>query len=137
MNYVAIDPQGYYFDPETGADLEISWDDYGNPINASNGAQLQFWGDSGFDGGQITQAVRDVLISIYGNPASVRANAPMDRYPGQAQSPSGVRVITSQPPVPRVSSSDGAGIHLSTQTLMLLVGGVLLFMLGQSRGGKR
>lgn len=134
--YVAIDEEGYYYDPETGADLEVTFNDYGQPLDANSGLVLQFWGDSGFDGSQITQAVRDVLIGIYGNPGAVRANAPRDRFPVDSvpQSTGGV-IVTSTPR--RTSGEGGAGIQLSTTTLMLIAGGVLLFMLGQSRGGNR
>lgn len=137
MNYyVAIDEEGYYYDPVTYEYLDLYWDDNLNPYDADGNA-LQFWGGSGFDGKQITQAVRDVLISIWGNPASVRANTPQNRYPGPPN-PGGVPVVV--PPNPdreRPQRPDGAGIHLSTGTLMLIVGGALLFIVGQSRGGKR
>lgn len=132
--YVAVDPEGYYFDPQTEEPISVVFDDNGRPFDAELGVPLQFWGDSGFDGAQITSAVRDVLIAVYGNPAAVRANAPRDRVPIM-QAPAATReVIVSDP---RASRSDGAGIHLSTTTLMLIVGGVLLFMVGQNRGASR
>lgn len=129
---VAIDPQGYFYDPETDENMDVYWNDQGYPIDADGNA-LQFWGDSGFDGGQITSAVRDVLISVWGNPAAVRANGPRDRYQGP-QEYGGVRVMTT---APATNVRGGAGIQLSTTTLMLIVGGVLLFMLGQNKGGGR
>lgn len=129
--YVAIDEEGYYYDPETGLDMIVYWDEDAYPID-QYGNRLQFLGDSGFDGGEITSAIRDVLISIWGNPAAVRANGPRDRYTGPPVY-DGVRVTTTPPPDLR-QREGGAGIHLSTSTLMLIVGGVLLFMLGQSRG---
>lgn len=135
MGNVAVDSNGYYFDPDTGADLAITFDESGNFYNAYTGEALQFWGDSGFDGGQITDAVKDVLIAIYGNPQTVASQGRMTRYPGPPVS-SGVQIYSTAPA--RVqASSDGAGIHLSTQTLMLLAGGVLIFLVGQNRGGRR
>ena len=138
-SYVAIDENGYYYDPDTGQDIELTLDDYGNFYDANSGMALEFWGgDGGFDGSEITAAVRDVLIGIYGNPGAVRANAQnRNRYPGPATTDSGVRVISSVPRQSGNSGGIGAGIQLSTQTLMLIAGGVLLFMVGQSRGGKR
>lgn len=132
--YVAIDEQGYFFDPETDQDLEVTWDDYGRPIDANSGAVLQFWGESGFDGGQITQAVRDIVIGIWGNPESVRANAPRDRLPAQS-----IPQVATNPvltPTPR-QRQDGAGINISTNMLMLIVGGFLLFYAGMNKGGRR
>lgn len=136
-NWVAIDAEGYYYDPYTGADAYVYWNNDGYPVD-EYGNSLQFWGgDSGFSGTEITRAVRDVLISIWGNPDAVRANTPTNRYTGPVN-PSGVQVMATSPysTQPR-PTTDGAGIHLSTNMLMLIVGGVLLFMVGQSRGGRR
>lgn len=135
--FVAIDPQGYYFDPNTGEDITVVFDENGLPYDADLNVPLQFWGDSGFDGAQITNAVRDVLIGIYGNPGAVRANAPRDRVPISQVPQQQAAVITSNVPIRAAANSDGAGIHLSTTTLMLIVGGVLLFMVGQNRGASR
>lgn len=129
--YVAIDEDGYYYDPETGLDMIVYWDEDAYPIDGQ-GNRLQFRGNSGFSGVDITSAVRDVLISVWGNPAAVRANGPRDRYTGPPVH-DGVRVTTT--PTADLPRGGGAGIQLSTSTLMLIVGGVLLFMLGQSRGG--
>lgn len=135
--YVAVDEGGYYYDPDTGESIDVYWDDNLNPYDADGNA-LQFWGgDSGFSGSEITKAVRDVLISIWGNPAAVRANTPQNRYPGPSTSGGVPVVVPPSPDRERPTRSDGAGIHLSTNMLMLIVGGVLLFMVGQSRGGRR
>lgn len=58
------------------------------------------------------------------------------QYPGGQVVPAQYPPMQTMPGVPGTvpAAAPGAGVQLSNTTLMLLVGGVLLFMLGTKRG---
>jgi hypothetical protein len=65
-------------------------------------------------------------------PGSTNIYAP--QYPQQTPPMTVPQLYPSTPTTPAVAPTQGAGIQLSTTTLMLIVGGVLLFMLGTKKG---
>jgi hypothetical protein len=110
-----VDPFGQYQSPDEGI-----W--YGDGYDS---------GPSWMDliGQGIDRAAQAYAIGEAGYPAY-----PLP-YPQQQQQPMTVpQLYTSTPTTPVVAPTQGAGIQLSTTTLMLIVGGVLLFMLGTKKG---
>lgn len=113
---IGYDDYGYY-DLDTGADVLLEYDEYGRAYNALTGQEV----------GGIVNAARDVLIGIFGR----QGYPPPQGYPRGAQYP---RQFPQDQYYPqRQGSGGGSGINISTNTLMLIVGGVVLFMLGRRR----
>lgn len=79
----------------------------------------------------ISQAIREgaETAQVFGAgypPGSVNVYAPQSSYPTVPPAP-------GAQPIPTVAPQPSGGIQLSTTTLMLIVGGFLLFSLGKSR----
>lgn len=135
MRQVAIDDNGYYYYLDTGANLSVEFDEFGNAYDANTGTDVQIVYAS--PDRQLVEDITDdaarVLIAIFGNPG----NIPAQQVPIRS-TPQGVAsmVPVSSPPIRR---SDGGGlfgggqIQISSQTAILIGLGVLLFAFGKSR----
>ena len=79
----------------------------------------------------VTDAIQNTLIGIFGTHGYPPANSPgtIIRPGGPGSIPTGVTGLPSSHP--------SSGINISTNTLMLIVGGVILFMLGSQSKGRR
>lgn len=108
--------------------------DYYGGLSPDQGGWVPDYGDYGEPSWRdlISQAIREgaETAQVFGAgypPGSVNVYAPQTGYPTIPPSPG-----VTPAPVP-TATPQGAGIQLSTTTLMLIVGGFLLFSLGKSR----
>lgn len=115
--FAGPDPYGSYepaYNPNQGV-----WYDYDDSFS---------WGD--FAEQAINQAARTAQIIGAGYPPN--ANVTYSPTVNQQQPYCGPQGCGAGP-IPVVTAQPPGGIQLSTTTLMLIVGGVLLFSLGKSR----
>ena len=119
-----VDPYGggYYSDPYGDGTYDTVY--AGQDISPAQGPSLaDIISQAIHEGAQTAQVIGS------GYPAgSTVVYAPS--YPGASAHP----VIQPGPPFLQPQAAPGGGVNLSNTTLMLLVGGVLLFMLGSKRG---
>lgn len=117
---IGIDSYGNAYDANTGYPVSLYFDEDGNAFNASTGDWIE-----------ISHDVRDTLIGILGRQGYPR------RSGGDAGSPIVIPYPNNNPDasvnVGANRNDVGGSIKLSKETLMLIAGGVLIFMLGQKR----
>lgn len=145
MIQVAYDQNGYSYDINSGYLVDIGYDEFGQAVDAESGEEIQIVridpGNSSSGGNpiytDITNASKDVLIAIFGNANQI---PPSNRLP-VGQLPPGSPVLTTPRSMIGVgagvnasSSGIGGNLNISTNTLILIAGGFLLFMLGGKRG---
>ena len=144
MIQVAIDGNGYAYEIETGYLVNVAYDEGGVPFDAETGEEIQFVrvdpattqnGNSRPIYTDISDDVKDVLVAIFGN-ENQRFSG--NRLPVN-QAPAGAPILTTpRSMIPQVqASSSGVGFNISTNTLIFIAGGILLFMVGQNRGRGR
>jgi hypothetical protein len=143
---VGVDDNGYFYDLDTGLYLTVAFDDLGNPYNAATNEPIDYLDLSGI-GGPADYTVTaggnldlNNLVNVFGQAiVGVAGGAGRTGHyiPLQSGQPSGqfggaggqmVRTQGSAGP-----GGIGGSLNISTNTLMLIVGGVLLFMLGGRR----
>lgn len=132
MERVAYDSEGYAYSVDSGLYLNIAWDANGQPFDAETGNPVQIvrYDPASPSGGSdhfedVTGAVRDTLVAIFGNQyQQPRSSVPAGYLPTSVISPR----ATGLP------SQGGVGFNISTNTLIFIAGGVLLFMVGMQRG---
>lgn len=149
---VAYDANGYSYDVDTGFYLTIYWDEFGNAYDAATGEMIEevvidsegrtiyIGSGSGIDWNDVIRTAAQAYVGGQGAAQSGRY------IPQATQSPYGYETLSrppSRPPIGATFSGGagpggiGAGLNISTNTLMLIAGGVLLFMLGSRGGGRR
>jgi len=141
---VAFDPNGYAYDVDTGYLVNLTYDDAGNAYDAETGEQIErvildssgstvYVGSGGVDWNGVINTAAQAYAAGQ----------------GAAQSGHYIPVQTSQPPYgyQTITGSGGAsvsggispggvsgGLKLSTNTIILIAAGALLFVLGQRKG---
>lgn len=144
---VAYDANGYSYDIDTGYYLTLYWDEFGNAYDAATGEMIEevitdssgttiYTGSgAGVDWEEIFRIAAQAYVGGQGA-------AQTGRYiPQSTQSPYGYETLSRPPqrpptsvPTPMPGGGVGGSLNISTNTLMLIVGGFLLFMLGSKRG---
>jgi hypothetical protein len=121
-----VDPFGYETGPYYSPDQGIWYGDEGYDSQGN-------WYDLISQGINAAQQAYQIGEAGYPPYASGSTNIYAPQYPQQPQAPVTLpQLYPTTPTAPAVAPS--GGIQLSTTTLMLLVGGVLLFMLGTKKG---
>lgn len=121
---VRIDSNGYPYDASTGNLVTIAYDENGDAFDAASGDQID---SIEYDATGHTVYGNDPNIGRIVSQIAGSVFRPSGNYPsGQGGG------INAGGSINRGGA--GAGFNISTNTLMLIAGGVLIFILGQKKG---
>jgi hypothetical protein len=135
---IAFDQNGYAYDTASGLYINVGYDDQGNAYDQDTGERIDdvildssgattYTGGGGVNWNQIINTAAQAYVGGQGAAQS-------GKYIPQAnQSPYGYQTLSNRPGM-TPGPGGGASVNISTNTLMLIVGGVILFMLGQKKG---
>lgn len=133
MKKVGIDRNGQYFDLNTGESVEVSFEAE-PPFDRYTGEDVMIvFADPGDDTIlEITDDIKDALIAIFGN---------SNQIPPARQVPNEIRTtVAVSPRVPVYQEPQNSGglfggeLKIKAEYALLIVGGLILFTLGKSKG---
>jgi hypothetical protein len=141
---IAIDANGYAYDVDTGNYVTVIYDDQGNAYDAASGEKINevitdnsgatvYTSSPGVD----WNAIINTAAQAY---AANQGAAQSGQYiPATGARPVGSPIRASNQSALNVSgginpAGAGGSVSISTNTIMLIAGGVLLFILGSQKG---
>lgn len=119
---VAYDSEGYSYDVDTGYYVSLCYDDYGNAFSCETGepvSEVSGYGGTAYSGFDWNRFANNAL-DAFGNPGYPRGS-----YPGTNAGINASGQINQR--------GVSTGFNISTNTLMLIAGGVMIFFLAKGR----